>query len=59
MFKMEQKNKNPSFLFFSNIGEKGMKCPYLPRPKEDHFKVVISEIIMSQFCDSLKVLNIT
>lgn len=36
-----------------------MKCPYLPRPKEEHFKVVILEMIIFPFCSSLKVLNTT
>lgn len=65
MSKMEQKSQNPSFLLtffksdFPNVRNDGMKCPYLPRPKEEHFKVVIPELIMFQFCSSSKVLNTT
>lgn len=64
---MEQKSQNPSFLItllvfkshFSNVRNDGMKCPYLSRPKEEHFKVVIPEMIMFQSCSSSKVLNTT
>lgn len=48
MFEMEQKELKPitssSIVFksdFSNVGNNDMKCPYLLRPKEEHFKVAL------------------
>lgn len=44
---------NIAFLIrFFNVRNNGMKCPYLPVSKEEHFKVVILEMIMFQFCSS-------